>query len=70
VLPSRWGSKVQINGVRSYFVFHTLGEVRLHGEMKGRMGFEKGEQILRHLVLKSGLTITDREGEGYYYARE
>jgi hypothetical protein len=42
----------------------------MHGELKGRMGFAMGEEILRQLVLKSGLQIVDRQGEGYYYARQ
>jgi hypothetical protein len=29
-----------------------------------------GEEILRQMVLKSGLQIVDRQGEGYYYARQ
>jgi hypothetical protein len=70
VVPSRWGNRVQVSSQRNTFAFHTLGEVRMHGELKGRMGFAMGEEILRQLVLKSGLQIVDRQGEGYYYARQ
>lgn len=69
VAPSRWGNRVQVSSRSNTFAFHTLGEVRMHGELKGRMGFEMGEEILRQLVLKSGLQIVDRQGEGTYYAR-
>jgi hypothetical protein len=70
VVPSRWGNRVQVSSPSNTFAFHTLGEVRMHGELKGRMGFEMGEEILRQMVLKSGLQIVDRQGEGYYYARQ
>lgn len=69
VTPGRWGEKVQVYGEHSYFTFHTLGEVRLQGNLKGRMGFDKGAEILRQLVLHSGLQIVDQLGDGYYYAR-
>lgn len=70
VLPSRWGNKVQVFGPRSYFYFRTLGEVKVQGEVKGRMGFEKGEEILRQIILNSHLHLVERQGEGDYYARQ
>jgi hypothetical protein len=70
VLPGRWGNKVQVYGDGRYFTFHTLGEIRLRGDLKGRMGFEKGEEILRQLVLRSGLEIVEHPGDGYYYVRQ
>jgi hypothetical protein len=70
VLPGKWGKKVQVYGDSSYFAFHTLGEVRLRENVKGRMGFEQGEEILRQLVLRSGLQIVEQQGDGYYYARQ
>ncbi len=70
VQPGKWGEKVQVYGEDSYFAFHTLGEVRLRENVKGRMGFEQGEEILRQLVLRSGLQSIEGQGEGYYYARQ
>ncbi len=69
VFPSRMGDKVQVFDAKSYFQFRTLGEVHMHGELKGRMGFAQGDSILRTLILQAGLRIVDRAGEGYYYAR-
>jgi len=69
VLPSHWGKKVQVFGERIYFSFRTLGEVRLQGEMKGRMGFEKGEEILRQIILSGGLQVMEREGDETNYVR-
>ena len=69
VFHSRWGKKVHVFGERVYFSFRTLGEVHLQGELKGRMGFEKGEEILRQIVLSSRLQIMEREGEETYYVR-
>ncbi|MCK5313953.1 MAG: hypothetical protein KAJ53_02470 [Anaerolineales bacterium] len=70
VLPTRWGSKVQVIGEDAYFEFRTLGEVKIGGELKGRMGFEKGDEILQAIVIASDLQKTDDPGDGYYYARE
>jgi hypothetical protein len=67
VSPSQWGKKVQVIGDHVYFAFRTLGEVKVQGEVKGRMGFEKGEEILRQIVSNSGLEIVGQDGEGYYY---
>lgn len=70
VLPTRWGSKVQVIGEDAYFEFRTLGEVKIGGELKGRMGFEKGDEILQAIVIASDLQKIDDPGDGYYYARE
>lgn len=70
VQPGKWGKKVQVYADSSYFTFHTLGEVRLRENVKGRMGFEQGEEILRQLVLRSGLEIVEQQGDDYYYARQ
>lgn len=69
VLPTRWGSKVQVIGKDAYFEFRTLGEVKIGGEIKGRMGFEEGDEILNAIVESSDLERIDKPGEGYYYAR-
>lgn len=68
--PTAWGKRVHVRGKQAYFIFHTLGEVRHKGELKGRMGFEEGDEILRQVVLKSGLQILESQGESYYYARQ
>ena len=65
-----WGKRVQVHGEQSYFIFHTLGEVRHKGELKGRMGFESGDEILHQIVLNSGLQIIEHQGDSYYYARQ
>ncbi len=70
VQPSDWGSRVQVSGEGQRFVFRTLGEVRLREKVQGRMGFERGEEILRTLVLNSGLQIVSQTGGGYTYARQ
>jgi len=46
VIPSAWGKKVRVIGENGHFDFRTLGEVRLQGEVKGRLGFEKAKRIL------------------------
>ena len=70
VLPSRWGDKVHVVGDRAHFSFRTLGEVWYQGELKGRMGFDEGDEILHEIIVSSGLKeIADQDGEGSYYAR-
>jgi hypothetical protein len=61
---------VQVYSERSHFSFYTLGEVRIKDELKGRTGFEQGEEILQALVANCGLQRVDFPGEGYYYARQ
>ena len=70
VIPSQWGKKVQVYGEKAYFTFRTLSEVKVQGELKGRFGFAKGDEILREIVLRSALEIVERPGEGYTYARK
>lgn len=70
VFDTNWGKRVQVYGGDAYFTFRTLGEVDIMGKIQGRMGFENGDQILRQIILSSGLSITDRTGEGYYYVRQ
>lgn len=70
VSPSQWGKKVQVIADRAYFAFRTLGEVKVQGEVKGRMGFEKGEQILEQIILKAKLEMTEHTGGVYFYAHK
>lgn len=70
VSPSRWGNKVQVIGAHAHFSFRTLGEVWFQDELKGKMGFEKGDEILHAIIISSGLEkVFERDGEGSYYAR-
>jgi hypothetical protein len=71
VLPSKWGSKVRVMAGIPHFDFRTLGEVRMQEQVKGRMGFEKGDQILREIIMRAHLKQVCGSEEGvYYYTRE
>lgn len=70
VFPARWGKKVQVMGDKAFFEFRTLGEVKLQGEQKARLGFERGEDILRQIIISSSLQPDEGQGEGYYYVRK
>lgn len=82
VLPAQWGKKVRVVGERAegqpaHFEFLTLGEVKVLGEVKGRVGFREGEQILEQILERSGLHLVEEESAGraagnkrYYYARD
>lgn len=69
VFPARWGKKVQIFGENAFFEFRTLGEVKYLGELKARLGFERGEDILRQIIIRASLQPGEHQGEGYYYIR-
>lgn len=69
-LPSRWGVKVQVFGQRSFFEYRTLGEVKIGGELKGRLGFKDGEEILQQIITRGQLQVVKEAGQTYYYARQ
>jgi hypothetical protein len=56
-------------GEQSHFTFRTFGEVKVGGEVKGRMGFKDGDEILGILLESAELREIEHD-EGYsYYAR-
>lgn len=69
VLPTRWGSAVQVIGAQSYFQFKTLSEVQFQGEVRGRTGFAAGQVILSMIVGASNLQLIEESASGDYYAR-
>lgn len=75
VLPAQWGKKVQVFGERSYFGFHTLGEIRANGKVLGRTGFVNGDQVLEKILARTALIEVKKvemgdQQEAYYYSRE
>ncbi len=70
VFPSAWGSKVRVLAEEAHFDFRMLGEVKMQSEIKGRMGFADGEQILHHICKQSNLKQAQGPGNSYYYLRE
>lgn len=70
VLPSNMGDKVRVTSKKDYFSFRMLGEVHMHGELKGRMGFADGEKILRQIISQAGLKSAQKPGVGHYYSRD
>jgi hypothetical protein len=70
IFPSSWGDKVSVLGMRSYFSFRTLGEVKAQGKIQGRMGFARGDEIRRQILEKASLKQVNKPGSGYNYSRE
>lgn len=70
VFPSSWGRKVRVIGDEAHFDFRTLGEVRLRKGETGRLGFAKGEEILKRILHEADLKQVETTGGSYYYARE
>ena len=69
ILPSRWGSSVQVVGEKSHFGFNTLGEVQFQGEVRGRTGFAEGQTILDAILRETGLVLIEESNSAYYYTR-
>jgi hypothetical protein len=70
VFHSHLGDKVRVQGEKVFFDFRTLSEIKLRGEIKGRLGFSQGELILNTIVEKAELQRVEKSGDSYYYARE
>lgn len=71
IFPSSWGEKIFVVGKQRRFSFRTLGEVKVNGEVKGKIGFKDGEKLLSFIIQKCSLkpSETPRNG-GYYYSRK
>ncbi len=67
--PAVWGKRVQVRGKGLRFDFHTLGEVKYRGAVQAKTGFAQGEEIVRQIVLHSGLRIAEQLGEEVVYTR-
>lgn len=67
--PAMWGKHVQVRGKGTRFDFYTLGEVRYKGAVQAKTGFAQGEEIVRQIVLNSGLRIAEQLGEEVVYTR-
>jgi hypothetical protein len=69
VITSTLGDKVRVLGETAHFDFRTLAEVRMDGVVKGRMGFQDGEQIVKEIVRRASLRETGETVDGcVYYA--
>lgn len=70
LITSNWGDKIRIYGTLGHFDFRSLGEVKMSGEVKGRMGFESGDLILKRILQMTGLQEIEHTGKQVYYARK
>lgn len=69
--PATWSRRVEVFSLRGRFTFHTLGEIRYQGEVRGRVGFAQGDDILREIVQACHLKFVADKRPGYsYYTRE
>jgi hypothetical protein len=65
--PSQWGKKVHVRARNSHFAFRMLGEVKVGGEIKGRMGFVGGDKILGAIIERSKIRLEKTTEMGDYY---
>jgi hypothetical protein len=66
---SGMGDGVRVSGEKSRFTFTVSGGVRLRGKRQARFGFANGDEIIKEMVRRSGLSLVSHSGAGYYYAR-
>ncbi len=69
VTSDRWGSRVQVAGADASFNFRMLSEVEFRGQVRGQMGFQDGETILKRILQASGLSLMNSNDQVHYYAR-
>ena len=67
--PARWGTSIQVIGLKSHFAFTTLGEMQFQGQVRGRTGFSEGAEILDRIIHSAGLTVVSRNGQFITYSR-
>lgn len=72
VISGNIGDKIIVQSDNAMFIFHTLGEMKVKGEVKDRTGFERGQAILETILGRSGLAEMEKrqDNSSYYYARE
>lgn len=70
VKPAVWGKRVRVSGKGGQFDFHTLGEVKYKGMVKAQTGFAEGDELIRLIVLNSGLSIAEDLGNTISYTRK
>lgn len=69
VYASTFGEKVSVISNTRRFNFRLMGEVKLRGEIKGRLGFPEGEMILKTILENSRLYSLEVNGSNRYYSR-
>lgn len=70
VHSTAYGDKIFISSDKDQFSFKTLGKLIVRGQEKDRMGFEKGQEILKIILERSGLLGKAQLSDGYSYYRE
>lgn len=68
--PARWGTAVQVLGDQAHFEFNTLGEVEFRGEVRGRIGFAQGQEILEEILRSAQLTTHGKKDQYEVYSRD
>jgi len=70
VQPGPLGKQVEVFGEQASFRLRTSGELTWQGEVRDRIGFERGEEIMDIIIAMTELEMTDRSADSsYYYAR-
>ncbi|RPH57420.1 MAG: hypothetical protein EHM81_11610 [Chloroflexi bacterium] len=67
--PARWGTAVQVLGEQAHFEFNTLGEVEFRGEVRGRVGFAQGKEIMDEILRATNLISHQKTDKYDVYTR-
>lgn len=72
VIPLAWSEKIFIIGKNEKFSFMTESKVEINNEIKGKSGFENGDQILIAILDITGLSSSNKidQNASYYYQKE
>jgi hypothetical protein len=69
IRPSRVGNAVRVTGRRARFSFTVSGGVKIRGKTQGKFGFSNGDEIIKEIVRRSGLSLVSHTATSTYYAR-
>ena len=68
IIRGQFNDKIIIRDDDDKFSIDLFGEVAMNGKVKDSVGFEKGEEILETILVRTGLGETEiKTAMGYYY---
>jgi hypothetical protein len=69
IKPSRVGNAVRVTGRKGRFSFTVSGGVKILGKTQAKFGFSNGDEIIKEIVRRSGLSLVSHTAASTYYAR-
>jgi len=69
IMPSRLGKAVRVTGRKGRFSFTVAGGLKIRGNTQGKFGFANGDEIIKEIVRRGGLSLISHSAATTYYAR-